>query len=623
MKKGFIYSIFTLLAGLLLLGWTGCAHSPRHSFEITETSFLIDGKETVLRSGELHFDRIPLEYWRHRLQMAKAMGLNTISIYLFWNKVEPNPDQIDRQNLADMTEFVKMCQEEGLWVILRPGPYVCAEWDMGGLPWWLLAKDSVRLRSRDPYFLERARKYLHLVGKTLAPLQVTEGGPILMVQVENEYGHYGTDTEYLGLIKQYVTEAGFRVPLFQCDYYARFVDRRDDLFCMANFGTSEDPAVALDSLRSVMPAGPLMVAEYYPGWLDHWGEPHGTVPTEKVLKNLRYFLDKGCSFNFYMLHGGTSFGMWAGANHPTQPGGRYQPTTSSYDYDAPIGEAGWDTPKYHAIRELIAQYLPDGETLPEVPARPEVMELPEFTLSESALLTDNLRQIVSDETPRNMEAYNQGFGCIVYKTTLPAGGAATLQFDRINDFAVVLLDNTPLTTIDRRLGETSCQLPARNAETKLTLVVEAMGRVNSDSWLPDRKGILGEVLLKDAEGTRTLRNWNVCPVVLDNEKAPQQISYTSSPKPQGPAFYRAQFEAGACNDTFLDMSNWGKGLVWVNGHCLGRYWNIGPTQTMYLPGPWLRKGTNEIVVLDLLTPRNPTVYGRTTPILDRLQTRAD
>ena len=618
MKKGFIYSIFTLLAGLLLLGWTGCAHIPRHSFEITETSFLIDGKETILRSGELHFDRIPREYWRHRLQMAKAMGLNTISIYLFWNKVEPHPDQIDRQNLADMTEFVKMCQEEGLWVILRPGPYVCAEWDMGGLPWWLLAKDSVRLRSRDPYFLERARKYLHLVGKTLAPLQVTEGGPILMVQVENEYGHYGTDTEYLGLIKQYVTEAGFRVPLFQCDYYARFVDRRDDLFCMANFGTSEDPAVALDSLRSVMPAGPLMVAEYYPGWLDHWGEPHGTVPTEKVLKNLRYFLDNGCSVNFYMLHGGTSFGMWAGANHPTQPGGRYQPTTSSYDYDAPIGEAGWDTPKYHAIRELIAQYLPDGETLSEVPARPEVMELPEFTLSESALLTDNLRQIVSDETPRNMEAYNQGFGCIVYKTTLPAGGAATLQFDRINDFAVVLLDNTPLTTIDRRLGETSCQLPARNAETKLTLVVEAMGRVNSDSWLPDRNGILGEVLLKDAEGTRTLRNWNVCPVVLDNEKAPQQISYTSSPKPQGPAFYRAQFEAGACNDTFLDMSNWGKGLVWVNGHCLGRYWNIGPTQTMYLPGPWLRKGTNEIVVLDLLTPRNPTVYGRTTPILDRL-----
>ena len=246
------------------------------------------------------------------------------------------------------------------------------------------------------------------------------------------------------------------------------------------------------------------------------------------------------------------------------------------------------------------------------------MELPEFTLTESALLTDNLRQIVSDETPRNMEAYNQGFGCIVYKTTLPAGGAATLQFDRINDFAVVLLDNAPLATIDRRLGQNSCELPARNAEVKLTLVVEAMGRVNSDACLPDRKGILGDVLLKDVEGSRPLRNWNVCPVALDNEKAPEQIAYTLSAQPQAPAFYRGRFETAACHDTFLDMSNWGKGLVWVNGHCLGRYWNIGPTQTMYLPGPWLREGTNEIVVLDLLSPRKPALCGRTTPILDRL-----
>lgn len=618
MKKGILYLLF--LAGALLPGCNGCTPSHRHTFEIADTGFLLDGEPVHLRSGELHFDRIPRAYWRHRLRMTRAMGLNAVSVYLFWNKVEPRPGQIDRQNLADMADFVKMCQEEGLWVILRPGPYVCAEWDMGGLPWWLLKEEDIRLRSQDPRFLEHARRYLRLVGETLAPLQVTEGGPILMVQVENEYGHYGTDTAYLGLIEAYIREAGFRVPLFQCDYYTRFADRRKELFCMVNFGTTEDPAVAFDSLRRVMPAGPLMVAEYYPGWLDHWGEPHGMVPTERVLKNLRYFLDNGCSFNFYMLHGGTSFGMWAGANHPTESGGRYQPTTSSYDYDAPIGEAGWDTPKYHAIRELIARYLPQGETLPEVPARPCVMALPAFTLTESALLTDNLRQIVSDETPRNMEAYDQGFGCIVYKTTLPAGGPATLQFEQLNDFAVVLLDNVPTATLDRRLGETACSLPARGAETQLTLVVEAMGRVNSDAWLPDRKGIRGDVLLVEPGKTHTLRNWNVSPVALDNERAPEQIGYAPCTAPhRAPAFYRGRFEAEACHDTFLDMSGWGKGLVWVNGHCLGRFWNIGPTQTMYLPGPWLRAGTNEIVVMDLLAPRETVVSGRTTPILDRLK----
>lgn len=262
------YLLFALLACVQLIG---CGSGVR-TFSIQGDTFLLDGDSVVLRSGEIHFDRIPKAYWRHRLQMLRAMGLNTVCTYLFWNKAEPEQDRFDQRNFDDMAEFCRLAQEEGLWVILRPGPYVCAEWDMGGLPWWLLRKEGIGLRSQDPYFLERTRKYLNKVGETLAPLQITQGGPILMVQVENEYGHWGTDTTYLGIIRDYLVESGFDVPMFQCDYFARLVDRREDLFCAANFGTHEDPRVALDSLRSVMPQGPLFVAEFYPGWLDHWGE---------------------------------------------------------------------------------------------------------------------------------------------------------------------------------------------------------------------------------------------------------------------------------------------------------------------------------------------------------------
>lgn len=618
-KKTTILSVLLLLIILLIISLPNLLASQKHTFSIGKTTFQLDGKEYIIRSGEMHFDRIPKEYWRHRIQMAKAMGLNTICTYLFWNKIEPKPDQVNEQNLKDMTEFCKIAQEEGLWVIVRPGPYVCAEWDMGGLPWWLLKKEDIKLRSQDPYFLERAHKYLLTIGKTLAPLQITNNGPIIMIQVENEYGHYGTDTDYLGKIKEYIIEAGFNVPLFQCDYYSRFVDRRQDLFCMVNFGTSEDPKVCFDSLRAVMPEGPVMVAEYYPGWLDHWGEKHGTVPTEAVKKSLMYFLNNKASFNFYMLHGGTSFGMWAGANHSIEEDGRYQSQTSSYDYDAPISEAGWDTPKYLELRATIEKYLPAGENLPPVPGRPETMEIKEFEMTEYASVINNLPSPIKDTYPRNMEAYDQGYGYITYSTTLKAGAADSLIFDQISDFAVIMLNDKVITTLDRHKKEFTCALPERKSPARLQIMVEAMGRVNSDLYLPDRKGIVGKVHLKSSnQAAKRLKDWDVYPITLNNDQAPSHLKYGKMKTDNQPAYYKGSFNATEQKDVFLNVSNWGKGIVWVNGHCLGRFWNIGPTQTMYLPAPWIRKGRNEVVVLDFISPEKRTLKGQRTPILDSL-----
>ena len=264
---------------------------PAHTFAIGESAFLLDDQPFVIRCGEVHAARVPKEYWRHRLQMAKAMGLNTVCAYLFWNQHEPRPGEFNWQDRADVAEYCRIAQELGLWVILRPGPYACAEWEMGGLPWWLLKHDDIRLRSRDPNFIEPTRRYLAEVGRELAPLQITRGGPIIMVQVENEYGFYGDDAAYMGEIRQALLDAGFDVPLFACnpkDQLRR--GYRDDLFPVVNFGS--DPAGAFRALRRILPKGPLMCGEFYPGWFDTWGAPHHTGNTEQYLADLEYMLEE-------------------------------------------------------------------------------------------------------------------------------------------------------------------------------------------------------------------------------------------------------------------------------------------------------------------------------------------
>jgi beta-galactosidase len=582
----------------------------RHVFAIGSNEFLLDGQRFQIRCGEIHAARVPSPYWRHRLQMAKAMGLNTVCAYLFWNQIEPQPGQFGWSGQADAAEFCREAQQEGLWVILRPGPYSCAEWEMGGLPWWLLKDHDLQLRTRDPRYLEAAKKYLKEVGRVLGPLQITHGGPILMVQVENEYGFYGKDAEYMGDLRQALLDAGFDVTLFDCDPPYHLKDGfRSDLFPVVNFGS--DPAAGFKALGEILPQGPLMCGEFYPGWFDTWGAPHHLGNMPRYLADLAYMLTNGESFSIYMAHGGTTFGLWSGADRP------FKPDTSSYDYDAPISEAGWPTEKFFKTRELFAQHLLPGETVPAPPARNAVVALAPLAVTECAPLFDNLPEAISDSQPRTMEEYDQGYGCILYRTTIPAGPATMLEAGAVHDFGFVFLDGQRVGVMDRRINNFKVRLPERKASATLDILVEAMGRVNFGQELHDRKGLHAPVKM----GGRDLTGWQVFPLPLDSQML-GRLNYGPA-KTSGPAFWRAAANMETPGDTFLDLRSWGKGIVWVNGHCLGRFWNIGPTQTAYLPGCWLHAGVNEIVIFDLTSPENPVLAGLDQPILDALHPEKD
>lgn len=607
----------------VLLAWSAGACStsaPRapqkaraHAFTIGATDFLLDGQPVVIRSGEMHAARVPHEYWRQRLKMVRALGCNTVCAYLFWNQHEPRPGEFDFEGQADVAQYCRIAQEEGLWVILRPGPYACAEWDLGGFPSWLLKERDIRLRTRDPRYLEPVRRYLKRVGQELAPLQVSRGGPILMVQVENEYGSYGDDKEYIGAVRDALVAAGFDVPLFTCDGPAQLpADTRDDIFSVVNFGG--DPKPAFEALRKVRPSGPLMCGEFYPGWFDSWGKPHHTTAVDDVLADLRSMLEERQSFSIYMVHGGTSFGFSAGANSPP-----FAPQTTSYDYDAPIDEAGRATPKFHALRALFAQHLNPGETLPAVPAPATIQAVPRFALDEGALLFADLGTPHSSDDVQPMEDFDQAQGCILYRTTLPAGPPAALRITDAHDIAYVYVDGQLVDVLDRRGGRASTRLGARERDARLELFVEAMGRVNYGGQLHDRKGITQKVELIDGERTRALGPWQVFTFPFDRAQL-SRLRFARAPVPLGaPAVYRGHFEVARAADTFLDLGAWSKGAVWVNGHALGRYWNIGPQQTLYLPGCWLRKGVNEVLVLDVDgRTQSLALQGLEVPILDQL-----
>lgn len=603
------------------------ASAPKHTFAIGPNDFLLDGKPFLIRCGEIHAPRVPPEYWRHRLQMAKAMGLNTVCAYLFWNLHEPRTGEFNWSYEADAAEFCRIAQEEGLWVILRPGPYACAEWEMGGTPWWLLKHDNIKLRTRDPRYIGAAKRYFAEVARVLGPLQITRGGNILMVQVENEYGFFGKDAEYMGELRQVLIDAGFDVPLFACNPKDHLRDGyRADLFPVVNFGS--DPAGAFKALRQILPEGkgPLMCGEFYPGWFDTWGAPHHTGKTDKYLADLEYMLKHNASFSIYMAHGGTTFGLWPGCDRP------FKPDTSSYDYDAPISEAGWTTDKFFKTRELFGKYLQPGETIPEPPAKKPVISFGPVAASQFASIFDNLPTPVADEQPKAMEKYDQGFGNILYRTTIPAGPATTLEAAAIKDFGYVFMDGQRIGVIDRRSGKAKLNLPARSNATQLDILVEPMGRVNFGPEMKDPKGLIAPVKL----GGEALKGWQVFNLPLDAKMlaglkfgAPSTSSARShklQPAEQvlsAPSYWRATVEIEKPGDTFLDLRTWGKGVVWVNGHCLARFWNIGPTQTTYIPGCWLKAGKNEIIIWDLIGPTKAELAGLTAPILDQLRPELD
>lgn len=577
----------------------------------------MNGKPFTVKAAELHYTRIPAPYWEHRIEMCKALGMNTICLYVFWNIHEQTEGQFDFTGQNDIAAFCRLAQKHGMYVIVRPGPYVCAEWEMGGLPWWLLKKKDIVLRTLDPYFMERTAIFMKEVGKQLAPLQITRGGNIIMVQVENEYGAYAVDKPYVSAIRDIVKSAGFtEVPLFQCDWSSTF-DRNglDDLLWTINFGTGANIEQQFKRLREARPETPLMCSEFWSGWFDHWGRKHETRPAKSMVQGIKDMLDRNISFSLYMAHGGTTFGHWGGANNPS-----YSAMCSSYDYDAPISEPGWTTDKYFQLRDLLKNYLPAGEQLPEIPEAFPVIEIPEVEFTQVAPLFSNLPEAKESMDIQPMEAFDQGWGTILYRTTLqePVENGTTMKITEVHDWAQVFADGKLLARLDRRRGEFALQLPVLKKGTRIDILVEAMGRVNFDESIHDRKGITEKVELVRGKQSAELKNWTVYSFPVDYSFV-QDKRYKNGTAQTMPAYYRTTFRLDKVGDTFLDMSTWGKGMVWVNGLAIGRFWEIGPQQTLFMPGCWLKEGENEIIVLDLKGPEKASIRGLKKPILDWLR----
>lgn len=578
------------------------------NFEIKDGNFQFDGKPVQLICGEMHYPRIPHEYWRDRMKRAKAMGINAISTYVFWNYHERQPGVFDFEGQADLARFIRTAQEEGLYVILRPGPYVCAEWDFGGYPCWLQKNKEMIFRSNDEAFLAACKRYIDRLGKELSPLTVTNGGNILMVQVENEYGSFGEDKAYLQKLREMIVQAGFNVPLFTSDRVDLMEDGHiDGALTAVNGIIDEDVMKRVDKYQ---PGGPYFVAEFYPAWFDTWGMPHARRDYKKSEEQLDWMLKNKVSVNIYMLHGGTNFNYTNGANATFG----YAPQSTSYDYDAPLGEYGNVTPKYYAFREVIRKHLPEGTVLPDVPVENPVISFPMITLKEAAPLSAAFTERIVADRPLPMEAVGQDFGYIHYETVIDSPVRGIMQLKDLRDYAVILVNGIQIGSLDRRLRQNKLEVDIKETPARLEILVENTGRVNYGIDMQNNlKGITEKVLLNGGE----INGWTVSPLPLYKANVSHSEWRKVSINKQ-PAFFRGTFELNSLGDCFVDTRNWGKGAVWVNGHSLGKFWNIGPQQTLYLPAPWLKKGENEIIVFEMEDTGCRTIQGLDKPILDEV-----
>ena len=571
------------------------------SFGFKGGEFVLNGKPFRIMAGEVHFQRIPREYWADRLVKLRAAGLNTVCTCVFWNALEPDPGQWDFSGGNDLAAFLRTAQRAGLWVVLRPGPYACAEWDFGGLPIWLLRTPDIKVRCSDPRYLAACEAYIQKIAGEIRDLQVQRGGPVLMLQVENEYGSYGNDREYTAALREMWEKAGIQVPFYTADGATPY---------MLEAGTIPGAAIGLDpgtSAKDFAEAAqlgrdvPVFCSELYPGWLTHWGEPWARVKTDEVLPDLRWILDNKKSFNFYMFHGGTNFGFWAGANFSD----KYEPDVTSYDYDAPLNEMGQPTPKYFAIRDLLKTQLAKGEALPDLPRPMPAIEFPEIMFPESASVFDNLPRPVRSPQPRPMEAFGQNHGFILYRTLLTGHRSGRLTITDLHDYANIYADGNYLGSLNRAKKESVLEIPKSDPpHQSLDILVEGMGRINFGPFLLDRKGITDRVTLN----AMTLMGWDVYGLPMEEDDLALLRFGTVAPRRPG-NFFRGTLELPAAGDTYLDMTGWKKGVVWVNGHNLGRYWEVGPQKRLYCPAPFLKTGKNEVIVFDLHILRPATVRG--------------
>ncbi|WP_329903707.1 glycoside hydrolase family 35 protein [Porphyromonas pogonae] len=602
----------------------------KHTFEIKNGNFLYDGKPTQIHSGEMHYARIPHQYWRHRMQMIKGLGLNAVATYVFWNNHEIAPDQWDFKGDRDLAQFIKTAGEEGLMVILRPGPYTCAEWEFGGYPWWLQNIKGLEIRRDNPEFLKRTQKYINRLAQETKNLQITHGGPIVMVQVENEFGSYVAQRPdipleehraYNAAIKKQLIEAGFDVPTFTSDGSWLFKGGATPGALPTANGESN-----IENLKKVVNEyhdgkGPYMVAEFYPGWLSHWAEPFPEVSASEIAKQTEKYLKNNISFNFYMVHGGTNFGFTSGANYDKKHD--LQPDLTSYDYDAPISEAGWVTPKYDSIRNVIKKHV--SYKVPEAPKPIPVIEIPEIRLQKAYNVLDMAAtlQPVSNDKPMSFEELNQGYGYVLYTRKFNQPISGKLEIKGLRDYAVVYVNGEKVGELNRVFNNYSMDIEIPFNST-LQILVENFGRINyGPEIIHNNKGIISPVKINAMEISGDWKMYR-----LPMEEAPYASLYKSV-KPDNvknatklkdmPTVYEGTFNLKETGDTFVDMKNWGKGIIFVNGKNLGRYWKVGPQQTLYLPGVWLKKGENKIVIFEQLNEKVHTnLHTVKTPILKDL-----
>ncbi|MFH8612215.1 beta-galactosidase [Streptomyces sp. NPDC018029] len=576
----------------------------------TSDGFLLNGEPFRIVSGAMHYFRVHPGQWADRLRKARLMGLNTVETYVPWNLHQPDPDgPVVLDGLLDLPGYLRLAKAEGLHVLLRPGPYICAEWDGGGLPAWLTADPGIGLRSSDPRFTDAFDRYLDLLLPALLPHMAASGGPVVAVQVENEYGAYGNDSAYLKHLELALRSRGVEELLFTCDQTDAehlTAGTLPGTLATGTFGSRVTPSLA--RLREHQPEGPLMCAEFWIGWFDHWGEPHHVRDAADAAADLDALLSAGASVNIYMFHGGTNFAFTNGANHDHA----YSPIVTSYDYDAPLTESGDPGPKYHAFREVIARHAP----VPAEPAPAPAPKLPATAveLTRRAPLLPYARALaepVRADLPVTMDELGLRAGYVLYRTTLPAAGDGLLHFSGgVGDRAQVFLDGAPVGVLERERHEESLPVRVPRAGAALDVLVENMGGVNYGPRIGAPKGLLGPVRLN---GT-VLRGWDCHALPLDDLDA---VPFTPSraTRDSVPAFHHGTFDVTTPADTFLSLPGWTKGQAWVNGFHLGRYWNRGPQRTLYVPAPVLRPGGNDLVLLELQATTGTRAHLVTAPDL--------
>ncbi|OEU96628.1 glycoside hydrolase family 35 protein [Streptomyces oceani] len=576
---------------------TSVSHSGQATAALTHAdgTFVRDGRPHHVLSGSLHYFRVHPGQWRDRLERLLALGLNTVDTYIPWNFHERHPGDIRFDGWRDLPRYVRLAQQAGLDVILRPGPYICAEWDNGGLPSWLTGTPGMRLRTSHPPFQRAVARWFDALVPEMATLQAGRGGPVVAVQIENEYGSFGDDQDYVRWIRDALVERGITELRYTADGPTSLMldgGTLPDELAAATFGSR--PAEAADLLRSRRADEPFFCAEFWNGWFDHWGERHHVRSPASAARDVRGIVEAGGSVSLYMAHGGTNFGLWSGANHD---GERLQPTVTSYDSDAPVAEDGTLTPKFHALREILVTAQQERTPCP-LPPDPPVLSPRTLPVTRRAALLEALRTVaepVHAPTPLSFEELGQSAGLVLYTAhPLLPRGEQEITVTGLHDRAQVFVDGVPHAVLERTAS--SFTVPGSGRRVRLELLVENQGRINYGPLLGQGKGILGGVRVE----RRLVHGWTMCRLPLDEWEPRDTDRAASAAPPGGPAgFARAELRVDEPADTFLALPGFAKGFVWVNGDLLGRYWEVGPQRTLYLPGPFLRTGANTLTILEL------------------------